>query len=183
MNELARRFHISVDEDEQSSLNSSQSHSVTDSPQTETANSGAGVGGTSAGSSRRNSEALTSTPTSAVSSAGPAAVDGTGLPQGWTFQVAPNGRIFYIDHNNKTTTWIDPRTGKPSPVIGGANSANSGGAGGGTNVNSSGAGIGTRSKPRHDDLGPLPDGWEERLHTDGRIFFIDHSKYTSWVGY
>lgn len=27
-----------------------------------------------------------------------------------------------------------------------------------------------------DELGPLPEGWEERVHTDGRIFFIDHSK-------
>lgn len=28
-----------------------------------------------------------------------------------------------------------------------------------------------------DELGPLPEGWEERVHTDGRIFYIDHSKY------
>lgn len=28
-----------------------------------------------------------------------------------------------------------------------------------------------------DELGPLPEGWEERVHTDGRIFFIDHSKF------
>jgi hypothetical protein len=27
-----------------------------------------------------------------------------------------------------------------------------------------------------DDLGPLPEGWEERVHSDGRIFFIDHSE-------
>lgn len=27
-----------------------------------------------------------------------------------------------------------------------------------------------------DELGPLPEGWEERVHTDCRIFFIDHSK-------
>lgn len=27
-----------------------------------------------------------------------------------------------------------------------------------------------------DELGPLPEGWEERLHSDGRIFFIDHSQ-------
>lgn len=70
--------------------------------------------------------------------------------------MAPNGRIFFIDHNTKTTTWVDPRTGKPSPTTTS------------TTVRS--------TRPRHDDLGPLPDGWEERLHTDGRIFFIDHSK-------
>lgn len=85
-----------------------------------------------------------------------------GLPSGWSLQVAPNGRLFFIDHNTKTTTWVDPRTGKPSDL------------------------------PRHgslpggpqntmDDLGPLPDGWEERIHTDGRIFFIDHTaRITQW---
>lgn len=33
----------------------------------------------------------------------------------------------------------------------------------------------TNEKPE-DELGPLPEGWEERLHSDGRIFFIDHSE-------
>lgn len=28
-----------------------------------------------------------------------------------------------------------------------------------------------------DELGPLPEGWEQRVHTDGRIFFIDHSEW------
>lgn len=32
------------------------------------------------------------------------------------------------------------------------------------------------NKRPEDDLGPLPEGWEERVHTDGRIFFIDHSE-------
>lgn len=31
------------------------------------------------------------------------------------------------------------------------------------------------------DLGPLPEGWEERVHTDGRIFFIDHSKNSIFI--
>jgi len=25
-----------------------------------------------------------------------------------------------------------------------------------------------------DELGKLPDGWEQRKHHDGRTFFIDH---------
>ena len=87
-----------------------------------------------------------------------------GLPTNWSMQVAPNGRVFFIDHTTKTTTWVDPRTSKPSPV------PNKGK----TPVN----------KPRFssmDDLGPLPDSWEERVHTDGRIFFIDHStRTTQW---
>ncbi|KAF8793148.1 E3 ubiquitin-protein ligase NEDD4 like protein [Argiope bruennichi] len=86
-----------------------------------------------------------------------------GLPPGWSMQVAPNGRVFYIDHNSKTTTWVDPRTGKPSILPNQSNVPN---------------------RPRFssvDDLGPLPEGWEERFHTDGRIFFIDHnSRITQW---
>jgi hypothetical protein len=86
-----------------------------------------------------------------------------GLPANWSMQVAPNGRVFFIDHQNKVTTWIDPRTSKPSAVPGKGKVAN---------------------KPAFtsvDDLGPLPDSWEERVHTDGRIFFIDHStRTTQW---
>lgn len=88
-------------------------------------------------------------------------VDSVGLPSGWSMQVAPNGRVFFIDHTHKTTSWTDPRTGLPSPVPKKNNVPN---------------------KPKNtyvDDLGPLPDGWEERVHSDGRIFFIDHNKKTT----
>lgn len=75
-------------------------------------------------------------------------------------QLAPNGRMFFIDHNERATTWVDPRTGRPSPMPN-------------HNVPS--------ATPRSDldQLGPLPEGWEERVHTDGRIFFIDHSMILS----
>ncbi|XP_060805532.1 E3 ubiquitin-protein ligase Nedd-4 isoform X2 [Amyelois transitella] len=82
-----------------------------------------------------------------------------GLPPGWTMQKAPNGRIFFIDHNKKTTTWIDPRTGCASSLPSAA----------------------AASAGPTDELGPLPEGWEERVHTDGRIFFIDHNtRTTQW---
>lgn len=79
-------------------------------------------------------------------------------------QVAPNGRVFFIDHNNRTTTWIDPRTGRPSSIPNH---------------------IAPSTTPRSDldQLGPLPEGWEERVHTDGRIFFIDHSMFTYILSY
>ena len=32
------------------------------------------------------------------------------LPQGWEMRVDPNtGWPFFIDHNNQSTTWTDPR--------------------------------------------------------------------------
>ncbi len=84
-----------------------------------------------------------------------------GLPDGWTMQVAPNGRVFFINHADKKTTWVDPRTGRPSSLPSQSNMPN---------------------RPHEDDdLGPLPEGWEERVHTDARIFFIDHNtRTTQW---
>ncbi|XP_051955660.1 E3 ubiquitin-protein ligase NEDD4-like isoform X11 [Xyrauchen texanus] len=78
------------------------------------------------------------------------------LPPGWEMRMAPNARPFFIDHNSKTTTWEDPRLKYP---------------------------IHMRTKASLDpgDLGPLPPGWEERVHADGRIFYIDHNtKKTQW---
>ncbi|XP_048376382.2 E3 ubiquitin-protein ligase NEDD4 isoform X5 [Stegostoma tigrinum] len=78
------------------------------------------------------------------------------LPPGWEMRIAPNGRPFFIDHNSRTTTWEDPRLKYP---------------------------VHLRAKTSLDpnDLGPLPPGWEERIHLDGRSFFIDHNtKITQW---
>ncbi|PIO59773.1 WW domain protein [Teladorsagia circumcincta] len=69
--------------------------------------------------------------------------------------IAPNGRTFFIDHRTKTTTWLDPRTGIAAsrPVSG----------------------------KTDDEIGALPEGWEQRVHTDGRVFFIDHNnRRTQW---
>uniref|UniRef100_A0A8C6CTL3 E3 ubiquitin-protein ligase n=1 Tax=Moschus moschiferus TaxID=68415 RepID=A0A8C6CTL3_MOSMO len=78
------------------------------------------------------------------------------LPPGWEMRIAPNGRPFFIDHNTKSMTWEDPRLKFP---------------------------VHMRSKAslNPNDLGPLPPGWEERIHLDGRTFYIDHnSKITQW---
>ncbi|XP_063066702.1 E3 ubiquitin-protein ligase NEDD4 isoform X6 [Engraulis encrasicolus] len=78
------------------------------------------------------------------------------LPPGWEMRIAPNGRPFFIDHNSRNTTWEDPRLKYP---------------------------IHMRTKASLDpgDLGPLPPGWEERVHADGRTFYIDHNtRNTQW---
>ncbi|XP_058851502.1 E3 ubiquitin-protein ligase NEDD4-like isoform X16 [Acipenser ruthenus] len=78
------------------------------------------------------------------------------LPPGWEMRIAPNGKPFFIDHNTRATTWEDPRLKYP---------------------------VHLRSKASLDpsDLGPLPPGWEERVHADGRTFYIDHNtKITQW---
>ncbi|KAG7201867.1 hypothetical protein KM043_004582 [Ampulex compressa] len=139
--EFQRRFHISADEEgrHRSSVINQTDDNV-DSP----------------AGSRRSSEQIESPkPTLPVST-------DEGLPPGWGMQIAPNGRVFFIDHNERSTTWIDPRTGRPSSIPNH---------------------IAPQTTPRSDldQLGPLPEGWEERVHTDGRIFFIDHNtRTTQW---
>lgn len=88
------------------------------------------------------------------------------LPPGWAIQRAPNGRMFFIDHNTRKTTWKDPRLHHhSSQSIGPSMSPE----------------ITRAARLNHADLGPLPDGWEERVHTDGRVFYIDHNtKSTQW---
>ncbi|CAL8350146.1 unnamed protein product [Merluccius merluccius] len=78
------------------------------------------------------------------------------MPAGWEVRSAPNGRPFFIDHNTKTTTWEDPRLKIPVQMR-------------------------RRASLDPADLGPMPPGWEERVHSDGRIFYIDHNtRTTQW---
>ncbi|KAM8907251.1 E3 ubiquitin-protein ligase NEDD4 isoform 6-T7 [Lycaon pictus] len=87
----------------------------------------------------------------------------SGLPPGWEEKQDERGRSYYVDHNSRTTTWTkpvvqeDPRLKIPAHLRG------------------------KMSLDSSNDLGPLPPGWEERTHTDGRIFYINHNiKRTQW---
>uniref|UniRef100_A0A8C9VAX5 E3 ubiquitin-protein ligase n=1 Tax=Scleropages formosus TaxID=113540 RepID=A0A8C9VAX5_SCLFO len=132
-----------------------------------------------------------------------------GLPPGWEEKQDSKGRVYYVNHNSRMTTWTRPlvqvplcsypwavlettfyhlSTGKvmngfpsslrfliyictPFNLI--------------TEQEDPRLKIPVhmRRRPSLDpsDLGPLPPGWEERVHSDGRIFYIDHNtKTTQW---
>uniref|UniRef100_A0A452VG84 HECT-type E3 ubiquitin transferase n=1 Tax=Ursus maritimus TaxID=29073 RepID=A0A452VG84_URSMA len=106
------------------------------------------------------------------------------LPPGWEERQDILGRTYYVNHESRRTQWKrptpqyvlvaftfcvllfslfslpkkeDPRLKIPAHLRGK------------TSLDSS------------NDLGPLPPGWEERTHTDGRIFYINHNiKRTQW---
>lgn len=40
------------------------------------------------------------------------------LPDGWEMRFTEQGVPFFIDHNTKSTTYNDPRTGKPVGPLG-----------------------------------------------------------------
>ncbi|CAH2066595.1 unnamed protein product, partial [Iphiclides podalirius] len=46
-----------------------------------------------------------------ASGSAPSAEDALGaLPAGWERRVQPDGRVYYVNHKNRTTQWEDPRT-------------------------------------------------------------------------
>jgi E3 ubiquitin-protein ligase NEDD4 len=89
---------------------------------------------------------------------------GTGeLPSGWEQRHTPEGRAYFVDHNTRTTTWVDPRRQQYIRMYG--HNANNGGI---------------QQQPVS-QLGPLPSGWEMRLTNTARVYFVDHNtKTTTW---
>eukprot|EP01086_Lenisia_limosa_P002893 TRINITY_DN1697_c0_g1_i4.p1 TRINITY_DN1697_c0_g1~~TRINITY_DN1697_c0_g1_i4.p1 ORF type:complete len:795 (-),score=150.24 TRINITY_DN1697_c0_g1_i4:157-2541(-) len=43
-----------------------------------------------------------------------AAPTAAALPMGWEERSAPDGRVYFVDHNTRTTHWVDPRTTRSS---------------------------------------------------------------------
>lgn len=91
---------------------------------------------------------------------------GTGeLPAGWEQRHTPEGRAYFVDHNTRTTTWVDPRRQQYIRMYGN---------------NPSGNNTTIQQQPVS-QLGPLPSGWEMRLTNTARVYFVDHNtKTTTW---
>jgi len=88
------------------------------------------------------------------------------LPAGWEQRHTPEGRSYFVDHNTRTTTWVDPRRQQYIRMYGpnGQSPSNS-----------------TIQQQPVSQLGPLPSGWEMRLTNTARVYFVDHNtKTTTW---
>ena len=89
--------------------------------------------------------------------------ENTILPTGWQERHTHGGRPYYVDHNSRTTTWVDPRI-QSNPRA----------------TEPNGQKIALRPQPIS-QLGPLPPGWEMRLTSAARVYFVDHAtKTTTW---
>ncbi|KDQ18456.1 hypothetical protein BOTBODRAFT_63405 [Botryobasidium botryosum FD-172 SS1] len=85
------------------------------------------------------------------------------LPAGWEERHTPEGRPYYVDHNTRTTTWVDPRRQHVT-----------------VSVAPNGTQLSIQPTPVS-QLGPLPSGWEMRLTSTARVYFVDHNtKTTTW---
>ncbi|KAF9089451.1 hypothetical protein BGX23_006694 [Mortierella sp. AD031] len=91
---------------------------------------------------------------------------GTGpLPAGWEQRLTPEGRPYYVDHNTRSTTWVDPRRQQFVRMSDPRSSTNQ---------------VAVHQQPVS-QLGALPSGWEMRLTNTARVYFVDHNtKTTTW---
>lgn len=115
-------------------------------------------GGSTTGPSSTSAATTPSIPQGTATTAGSGS-----LPHGWEERYTPEGRPYYVDHNTRTTTWVDPRRQTVIRVMGPG-------------------GQGSSLQPQTiSQLGPLPSGWEMRLTSTARVYFVDHNtKTTTW---
>ncbi|KAI9851482.1 MAG: hypothetical protein M1838_003557 [Thelocarpon superellum] len=115
--------------------------------------------------SESNSGAGAGAGAGAVALATGATTAGTGeLPPSWEQRHTPEGRAYFVDHNTRTTTWVDPRRQQYIRMFG---------------QNTNNATV-IQQQPVS-QLGPLPSGWEMRLTNTARVYFVDHNtKTTTW---
>ncbi|NP_001096212.1 protein KIBRA [Xenopus tropicalis] len=74
------------------------------------------------------------------------------LPEGWEEARDVDGKVYYIDHTSKTTSWIDPRDRFTKPLT------------------------------FADCIGDeLPLGWEESYDTQVGVYYIDHNSQTTQI--
>uniref|UniRef100_A0A8C5BJZ3 E3 ubiquitin-protein ligase n=1 Tax=Gadus morhua TaxID=8049 RepID=A0A8C5BJZ3_GADMO len=106
------------------------------------------------------------------------------LPPGWERRVDDRGRIYYVDHNTRTTTWQRPTMesvrnfeqwqSQRSQLQGAMHQFNQ------RYLYSV---RGRRFSPLHrpSEGRPLPPGWERRVDSNDRVYFVNHStKTTQW---
>ncbi|GAA5885327.1 hypothetical protein JCM6882_009571 [Rhodosporidiobolus microsporus] len=125
---------------------------------------GAAEGGGSGGTTPTPAAGAAGAAAGAAGQASSATTSGSGpLPAGWEQRFTPEGRPYFVDHNTRTTTWVDPRRQQLLRVMG-------------PNGNN------TMVQPQSvSQLGPLPSGWEMRLTSTARVYFVDHNtKTTTW---
>ena len=109
------------------------------------------------------------------------------MPPGWESRRTDDGKMYFVDHIQRTTTWLDPRKGdaRKLPVdlpngweIGQAEE-------GRTYFIDHNTRTTTWLDPRNHDAGTLavglPNGWQISQTKSGRTYFIDHhTRTTTW---
>uniref|UniRef100_A0A3P8XDX5 E3 ubiquitin-protein ligase n=1 Tax=Esox lucius TaxID=8010 RepID=A0A3P8XDX5_ESOLU len=102
------------------------------------------------------------------------------LPPGWERRVDDRGRIYYVDHNTRTTTWQRP-TMESVRNFEAWQSQRSQLQGAMQQFNQRYIYSAQMMLAENDPLGPLPPGWERRVDSNDRVYFVNHNtKTTQW---
>uniref|UniRef100_A0A6Q2XMI5 E3 ubiquitin-protein ligase n=1 Tax=Esox lucius TaxID=8010 RepID=A0A6Q2XMI5_ESOLU len=102
------------------------------------------------------------------------------LPPGWERRVDDRGRIYYVDHNTRTTTWQRP-TMESVRNFEAWQSQRSQLQGAMQQFNQRYIYSVSMMLAENDPLGPLPPGWERRVDSNDRVYFVNHNtKTTQW---
>ncbi|KAL1006720.1 hypothetical protein UPYG_G00075890 [Umbra pygmaea] len=102
------------------------------------------------------------------------------LPPGWERRVDDRGRIYYVDHNTRTTTWQRP-TMESVRNFEAWQSQRSQLQGAMHQFNQRYLYSAQMMSAENDPLGPLPPGWERRVDSNDRVYFVNHNtKTTQW---
>lgn len=105
------------------------------------------------------------------------------MPAGWESRLADDGQVYFVNHNRRTTTWLDPRKSDAGNLS--VDLPN------GWEIREAEEGRtyfvdhNTRTTtwldPRNHDAVGSPNGWEISRTKNGRTYFIDHhTRTTTW---
>ncbi|XP_047237507.1 NEDD4-like E3 ubiquitin-protein ligase WWP2 isoform X2 [Girardinichthys multiradiatus] len=101
------------------------------------------------------------------------------LPAGWEKRVDQRGRFYYVDHNTRTTTWQRP-TAESVRNYHQWQSQRSQLQGAMHQFSQRFLYQPSGAPVENDPLGPLPTGWEKR-QDNGRVYFVNHNtRTTQW---
>uniref|UniRef100_A0A8C0L780 E3 ubiquitin-protein ligase n=1 Tax=Canis lupus dingo TaxID=286419 RepID=A0A8C0L780_CANLU len=104
------------------------------------------------------------------------------LPPGWERRVDDRGRVYYVDHNTRTTTWQRPTMESVRNFEQWQSQRNQlQGAMQQFNQRYLYSVIASMLAAENDPYGPLPPGWEKRVDSTDRVYFVNHNtKTTQW---
>ncbi|EDW45579.1 E3 ubiquitin-protein ligase Su(dx) [Drosophila sechellia] len=111
----------------------------------------------------------------------------TPLPPGWEIRKDGRGRVYYVDHNTRKTTWQRPNSerlmhfqhwqGQRAHVVSQGNQRYLYSQ----QQQQPTAVTAQVTQDDEDALGPLPDGWEKKIQSDNRVYFVNHkNRTTQW---
>ncbi|XP_054856194.1 NEDD4-like E3 ubiquitin-protein ligase WWP2 [Eublepharis macularius] len=101
------------------------------------------------------------------------------LPPGWEKRVDPRGRYYYVDHNTRTTTWQRP-TAEYVRNYEQWQSQRNQLQGAMQQFSQRFLYQSSGALSDNDPLGPLPPGWEKR-QDNGRVYYVNHNtRTTQW---